>query len=85
MPRPKTFKSKSEYDNYYMNYANERLNCLMPRGTKDRINMAKDKAGIKSTNEFIKQAIEEKLYNLGIEKQLSVEDPELHQEEKAEK
>lgn len=76
MARPKNpeFKTKAEYDNYYMNYANERLNCLMPKGTKDRIRLGMDKAGIKSVNKFIAEAIEEKLYRLGIEKQVFIED-----------
>ena len=79
MARPKNpeFKTKADYDNYYMNYANERLNCLMPKGTKDRIKLGMDKAGIKSANKFIAEAIEEKLFRLGIEKQVSVEDQEL--------
>ena len=79
MARPKNpeFKTKADYDNYYMNYANERLNCLMPKGTKDRIKIGMDKAGIKSMNKFIAEAIEEKLYKLGVEKQIAVEDPEV--------
>jgi len=77
MARPKNpeFKTKADYDNYYMNYANERLNCLMPKGTKDRIKIAMDKGGIKSMNKFIAEAIEEKLYKLGVEKQVVAEDP----------
>ena len=76
MARPKNpeFKTKAEYDNYYMNHANERLNCLMPKGTKDRIKIAMDKAGIKSANKFIAEAIEEKLFKLGIEKNIVIED-----------
>lgn len=77
MARPKNpeFKTKADYDNYYMNYANERLNCLMPKGTKDRIKIGMDKGGIKSMNKFIAEAIEEKLYKLGVEKQVAAEDP----------
>jgi hypothetical protein len=82
MPRKKHYETKSEYDNYYMNYAKDRLNCLMEKGTKDRIKLACDKEGIKSTNEFIKQAIEEKLFRCGIEKQITIKDPELSPEEK---
>ena len=83
MARPKNpeFKTKADYDNYYMNYANERLNCLMPKGTKDRIKIGMDKAGIKSMNKFISEAIEEKLFKLGIEKSIAVEDQERKKEE----
>lgn len=78
MPRPKNpeFKTKADYDNYYMNHSNDRLNCLMPKGTKDRIKLACDKEGIKSINEFIKQAIEEKLYKCGFEKEIVIKDQE---------
>jgi hypothetical protein len=48
----------------------------MPKGTKDRIRLGMDKAGIKSVNKFIAEAIEEKLYRLGIEKQVVIEDRE---------
>ena len=83
MARPKNpeFKTKADYDNYYMNYANERLNCLMPKGTKDRIKIGMDKAGIKSMNKFISEAIEEKLFKLGIEKSIVIEDQERKKEE----
>ena len=42
----------------------------------DRIAIAADQAG-KSLNGFILEAIEEKLYKLGIEKQISIEDPQI--------
>ena len=82
MARPKNpeFKTKADYDNYYMNYANERLNCLMPKGTKDRIKIAMDKGGIKSMNKFIAEAIEEKLFKCGIPKQIVIEDQEQKQD-----
>ncbi len=82
MPRKKEndFKTKADYDIYYNNYQHDRLNCLMEKGTKDRIKLACDKEGIRSANEFIKQAIEEKLFRCGIEKQISIEDPELKKE-----
>ena len=79
MPRKKEneFKTKADYDIYYNNYQHDRLNCLMPKGTKDRIKLACDKLGIRSSNKFIAEAIEEKLFRAGIEKEISIEDPEL--------
>ena len=53
----------------------ERINILFDKGTKDRIKLGADKLAI-SSSEFIRQAIEEKLYKLGIEKKIAVQDPE---------
>jgi hypothetical protein len=57
----------------------DRINFLMDKGTKDRIKLGADKLG-QTSSEFIREAIEEKLFKLGIEKKIVVEDPELHQE-----
>jgi len=57
----------------------ERINILFDRGTKDRIKLGADKLG-QTSSEFIREAIEEKLFKLGIEKKIVIEDPELHKE-----
>lgn len=54
----------------------DRINFVMDKGTKDRIKLAADKLAI-SSSEFIRQAIEEKLYKNGFEKKIVVKDPEL--------
>ena len=48
----------------------------MDKGTKDRIKLGADKLG-QSSSEFIREAIEEKLYKLGIEKTIVINDPEI--------
>lgn len=53
----------------------DRINFLMDKGTKDRIKLGADKLG-QTSSEFIREAIEEKLYKLGIEKNIVVADPE---------
>ena len=77
MARPKNpeFKTKADYDNWYIKTQKERINFIMDKGTKDRIKLAADKAG-QTSSEFIREAIEEKLFRAGIEKQVSAEDQE---------
>lgn len=58
----------------------DRINFLMDKGTKDRIKLAADKNG-QTSSEYIREAIEEKLYKSGFGKKISVEDPELHQDQ----
>ena len=54
----------------------DRINFLMDKGTKDRIKLGADKLG-QTSSEFIREAIEEKLYKTGIEKNIVVaSDPE---------
>lgn len=75
MARPKNenFKTKADYDNWYIKTQKERINFIMEKGTKDRINLAAEKEGIKAS-EFIRRAIEERLYKFGIEKEIVVKD-----------
>ena len=75
MARPKNenFKTKADYDNWYIKTQKERINFIMEKGTKDRINLAAEKEGIKAS-EFIRRAIEERLYKFGIEKNIVIED-----------
>ena len=75
MARPKKFESKQDYDNYYIKNNKDRINFLMDKGTKDRINLAAEKEGIKAS-EFIRRAIEERLYKFGIEKEIVIKDQE---------
>lgn len=51
----------------------DRINFLMDKGTKDRIKLAADKTG-QTSSEFIREAIEEKLYKCGFEKQIVIKD-----------
>ena len=67
--------NKQVYDNQYIKNHKDRINFLMDKGTKDRIKLAADKLG-QTSSEFIREAIEEKLYKCGIEKNISIQDPE---------
>ena len=75
MARPKklNFESKQDYDNWYIKECKDRINFLMDKGTKDRIKLAADKLGQKPS-EFIREAIEEKLFKCGIEKEIVIKD-----------
>ena len=73
--------NKQNYDNQYIKNNKDRINFVMDKGTKDRIKLGADKEGI-NASEFIRKAIEEKLFRCGIEKQISIKDPELSPEEK---
>lgn len=81
MGRPKTteFKTKAQYDYWYISQKKERISFVMDKGTKDRIKLAADKIG-QNSSEFIREAIEEKLFKCGIPKQIAVEDPEQKQD-----
>ena len=79
MARQKVFESKQAYDNYYIKENKERINFVMEKGTKDRIKLGADKLG-QTSSEFIREAIEEKLFKLGIEKKIVVEDQEQKKE-----
>ena len=71
--------NKQDYDNQYIKNNKDRINFLMDKGTKDRIKLAADKTG-KTSSEFIREAIEEKLFKCGIPKQIAVEDQEQKQD-----
>lgn len=75
MARPKKFESKQDYDNYYIKNNKDRINFLMDKGTKDRINLAAEKEGT-TASEFIRRSIEERLYKFGIEKEIVIKDQE---------
>ena len=77
MARPKNenFKTKADYDNWYIKTQKERINFIMEKGTKDRINLAAEKEGT-TASEFIRRSIEERLYKFGIEKEIVVKDQE---------
>lgn len=72
--------NKQNYDNQYIKNNKDRINFVMDKGTKDRIKLAADKNG-QTSSEYIREAIEEKLYKSGFGKKISVEDPELHQDQ----
>ena len=52
--------NKQEYDNAYIRDHKDRLNFVMPKGTKERIQQAAAAAGI-SSSEWIRRTILEKL------------------------
>lgn len=52
--------NKQEYDNAYIRDHKDRLNFVMPKGTKERIQQAAAAAGL-SAAEWIREAITEKL------------------------
>lgn len=63
--------NKQDYDNQYIKTHKDRINFLMEKGTKDRINLAAEKEGT-TASEFIRRAIEERLYKFGFEKEISI-------------
>lgn len=60
MPTEKKF-DKVKYDNQFIKNNYDRLNFLMPKGTKEQIQAAADLEGI-SSSEWVRQAILDKLY-----------------------
>lgn len=52
--------SKQDYNNKYIAEKFDRLNFVMPKGTKEKIQAAAELAGIKPS-EWVRQAIFEKL------------------------
>ena len=52
--------NKQDYDNQYIKLHKDRINFLMDKGTKERINQAAAAEGI-TASEFIRAAINEKL------------------------
>lgn len=72
---PVDIEKRNTRQNAWQKENKDRINFLMDKGTKDRIKLAADKAG-QTSSEFIREAIEEKLFRAGIEKQVSVEDQE---------
>ena len=63
--------NKINYDNEYIKNNKDRINFVMERGTKDRIKLGAAKLGM-SSSQFVREAIEEKLYKTGIEKNIVV-------------
>ncbi len=60
MPEAKKVFNKNQYDNVYKKLNYDRLNFLMPKGTKEKIQASAEREGIASS-EWIRQAIFEKL------------------------
>ena len=62
MPTERKFdkQHKQSYDNKYISENLDRLNFVMPKGTKAKIQAAADLAGVKPS-EWVRQAIFEKL------------------------
>lgn len=61
----KTKFNKNDYDNQFKKKNYDRINFLMPKGTKERIQEGAQVLGI-SSSEFIRQAIEEKLLKIPV-------------------
>ena len=74
-------KKKQNYDNQYIKNNKDRINFVMDKGTKDRIKLGADKLG-QTSSEFIREAIEEKLFKLGIEKKIFIPSDQEGQEAK---
>lgn len=70
---PVNIEKRNIRQNAWQKENKDRINFLMDKGTKDRINLAAEKEGIK-VSEFIRRAIEERLYKFGIEKEIVVKD-----------
>jgi len=70
---PVNIEKRNIRQNAWQKENKDRINFLMDKGTKDRINLAAEKEGIKAS-EFIRRAIEERLYKFGIEKNIVIED-----------
>lgn len=60
--------NKQDYDNKYIKENKDRINFVMPKGMKDRIQKAADAIGVKSS-EFIRQAITEKIERVEAEQE----------------
>ena len=56
-------EKKNKRQNNWIKENTDRINFMMPKGTKERIQNAAQQIGITSS-EFIRQAIEEKLKNV---------------------
>lgn len=70
---PVNIEKRNIRQNAWQKENKDRINFLMDKGTKDRINLAAEKEGIKAS-EFIRRAIEERLYKFGIEKEIVIKD-----------
>ena len=70
---PVNIEKRNIRQNTWQKENKDRINFLMDKGTKDRINLAAEKEGIKAS-EFIRRAIEDRLYKFGIEKEIVVKD-----------
>jgi uncharacterized protein (DUF1778 family) len=72
---PVNIEKRNIRQNAWQKENKDRINFLMDKGTKDRINLAAEKEGIKAS-EFIRRAIEDRLYKFGIEKEIVIKDQE---------
>lgn len=70
---PVNIEKRNIRQNAWQKENKDRINFLMDKGTKDRINLAAEKEGIKAS-EFIRRSIEERLYKFGIEKEIVIRD-----------
>ena len=70
---PVNIEKRNIRQNAWQKENKDRINFLMDKGTKDRINLAAEKEGIKAS-EFIRRSIEERLYKFGIEKEIVIKD-----------
>ena len=70
---PVNIEKRNIRQNTWQKENKDRINFLMDKGTKDRINLAAEKEGT-TASEFIRRSIEERLYKFGIEKEIVIED-----------
>lgn len=71
---PVDIEKRNTRQNAWQKENKDRINFLMDKGTKDRIKIAASKTR-QTSSEFIREAIEEKLFRCGVEKQIAVTDP----------
>ena len=70
---PVNIEKRNIRQNTWQKENKDRINFLMDKGTKDRINLAAEKEGT-TASEFIRRSIEERLYKFGIEKEIVIKD-----------
>lgn len=78
---PVDIEKRNTRQNAWQKENKDRINFLMDKGTKDRIKIAASKTR-QTSSEFIREAIEEKLFRCGVEKQIAVTDPEAQEPKK---
>lgn len=72
---PVNIEKRNIRQNAWQKENKDRINFLMDKGTKDRINLAAEKEGT-TASEFVRRSIEERLYKFGIEKEIVIKDQE---------
>lgn len=64
--KPKNSAAKIRANNKYLKNNYESINLAIPKGTKDYYRQEANKQGYSSLNQFIKDAIQEKIERAGV-------------------